>query len=249
MDVNYGGEHLGNYLLEDEIGRGGMGVVYRATHELTARTFAIKVLPQGGDSKALKDRFLREISILTALEHPNIVGLHDASGQDGVLYFVMEFVQGRNVAELIEAIRKSGQVPIPLAREVIRQTALGLQHIYSQNLVHRDIKPSNLMLNGSGVVKILDLGLARIVESMREGELTLTGQVMGTPDYMAPEQRSDASTATIRADIYSLGCTLFHLLAGRAPYADAAGGLVSSMRTVKPRCPASVSSAPIAPDR
>ena len=151
------------------------------------------------------------------LSHVNIVGAHDAGEIDGTHFLVMEYVDGLDLSNIA---RRLGQLPIPDACELVRQAATGLQHAYKHELVHRDIKPSNLMLTPEGQVKILDLGLALLDGTSGENnELTSTGQMMGTLDYMAPEQGMDSHTVDIRADVYSLGATLYKLLTGTAPFA------------------------------
>jgi serine/threonine protein kinase len=151
------------------------------------------------------------------LAHPNLVAPHDAGRVAGLPYFVMEFVEGIGLDTLG---RRRGPLPVAEACEAVRQAALGLQHIHEHGLVHRDIKPSNLMLTPSGLVKVLDLGLARLGnEPGQVGQITSPGQFLGILDYMAPEQCDDSRTVDIRADIYRLGCTLYHLLAGEPPFA------------------------------
>jgi len=150
------------------------------------------------------------------LGHPNIVQALDANELDGRHFLVTEFVDGVDLSRLV---RSGGPLPIPDACEIVRHAALGLQHAHSHDLVHRDVKPSNLMLNSAGIVKLLDLGLARLrPETPVEADVTTSGQIMGSADYMSPEQCLDARDADARADIYSLGCTLYFLLAGRAPF-------------------------------
>jgi serine/threonine protein kinase len=149
---------------------------------------------------------------------------YDAGAVAGLPYFVMEFVDGAGLDRLM---RQRGPLPVAEACEVVRQAALGLQHIHEHGLVHRDIKPSNLKLTPSGLVKVLDLGLARLVnESAQKGQITSSGQFLGTLDYMAPEQCDNSHAVDIRADIYSLGCTLYHLLEGSP-------GSTQTMRSVK----------------
>ena len=215
---------LGEYRLLEELGRGGMGRVYKALHTKLDRVVAVKVLSRGrvGDQQAVV-RFEREMKAVGRLTHPNIVQAHDAREIDDTPVLVMDFVDGLDLAEIV---RRSGPAPVPAACELIRQTALALQCAHEHGLVHRDVKPSNIMLARSGEVKLLDLGLARFYTQGAAGvsppgageEMTGTGQAMGTADYMAPEQASDSRTVDIRADLYSLGCTLYKLLSGRGPF-------------------------------
>jgi WD40 repeat protein/tRNA A-37 threonylcarbamoyl transferase component Bud32 len=211
---------LGEYRLIEELGHGGMGTVYRALHTRLERQVALKVLPRErmSDPRAVA-RFEREMKAVGRLSHPNIVQATDARSVQGTHFLVMEFVEGFNLAEIVQ---RCGVLAIPEACEVIRQAALGLQCAHEHGLVHRDIKPSNLMLTPQGIVKILDLGLARFQvpqsDQPQAEEMTAANQAMGTADYMAPEQVSDVRSADIRADIYSLGCTLFKLLAGQPPF-------------------------------
>lgn len=218
---------LGQYILLDVLGQGGMGQVFKARHRIMKRVVALKViLTSQLVSPAAIHRFHREIQAVAQLSHPNVVIAHDADQVDDTHFFVMEYVEGVDLAKLV---KQQGPLPLPLACDYIRQAALGLQHAHERGLVHRDIKPSNLLVTtvgapeGSpGVVKILDLGLARLRQSGAEGSdepcLTKTGAVMGTPDYMAPEQARDSRSVDIRADLYSLGCTLYYLLTGQAVF-------------------------------
>jgi serine/threonine protein kinase len=214
--------YFGRYKLLDLIGEGGMGAVYKAVQPSIGRTVALKVMnKQVLKQPKSKSRFLREIRSAAAVDDPHIVRAIDAD-RDGETYFlVMEYVTGRNLKSWI-ALEHA--LPVGWSCECIRQAALGLQHAFEQGMVHRDIKPSNLLVtqgedDGLPLVKILDLGLARFVsETQEEGELTRSGQVLGTPDYIAPEQARNTRTADIRADIFSLGCALFELLTGRLPF-------------------------------
>lgn len=208
---------LGVYKLLSKLGEGGMGAVYKAQHTRLRRTVAVKVLPadrvKSPDAIA---RFDREMEAVGALDHENIVRAFDAGEHDGRHYIAMEYVRGNDVSQISRA---RGPLPIADACEIVRQAAIGLQHAHEAGLVHRDIKPGNLMLTESGVVKILDLGLARFGHANSGGsDLTTTGQVMGTLDYMAPEQGGNTHAVDIRADIYSLGATLYKLLVGEAPF-------------------------------
>lgn len=219
----------GKYKLLDLLGVGGMGRVYKAiavptvdVQRVVGRVVALKVVNRAvlKQPRAL-ERFKREIQSAAAIDHPNIVHAYDAN-QDGDNYFlVMEFVPGRNLKSWIQ---KEKTLPIGWWCECIRQAALGLQHAFERGMVHRDIKPSNLLVtqnesDGLPLVKILDFGLARFAsETPDDGELTRSGQVLGTPDYIAPEQASNTRTADIRADIFSLGCALFEMLTGKLPF-------------------------------
>ncbi len=209
---------LGEYELLAELGRGGMGRVYLALHTKLDRVVAIKVLPRGRlDAPQAVARFAREMKAIGRLNHPNIVHAYDAREIDGEAVLVMEYVDGFDLAELVGRL---GPLAVPEACEVIRRAALALGYAHEHGLVHRDVKTSNLMLSRGGEVKLLDLGLARFYADPPTGEeMTGAGQAMGTADYMAPEQATDSRTVDIRADLYSLGCTLYRLLAGRAPFA------------------------------
>jgi serine/threonine protein kinase len=207
---------LGQYELLEKLGEGGMGSVYKARHKIMRQIVALKVIHQGRlDQQSALTRFLREIQALARLDHPHIVRAQYADRVGDTHFLVMEFVPGVNLTDLV---RSQGPLPIALACDYIRQSALGLQHAHEQGLVHRDIKPSNLLLTPEGMVKILDLGLALLQCEGAGDELTATGQVMGTFDYMAPEQWDDTHAVDIRADVYSLGCTLYFLLTGRPPF-------------------------------
>ncbi len=211
---------LGEYELLAKLGEGGMGTVYKARQTRLKKIVALKVLPKQrmADPQAVT-RFEREMEAVGQLAHPNIVQAHDARDIETTTVLVMEYVDGKDLGELLKRVKS---LRICDACELVRQAALGLQYAHEQGLVHCDIKPSNLMLTGQGQVKILDFGLALLGDDQpRGGELTSSGQVMGTADYIAPEQVSDAHTVDIRADIYSLGCTLYRLLTGQAPFSGA----------------------------
>jgi hypothetical protein len=201
------------------LGRGGMGVVYEAEHRHMGRKVALKVISQSlVDHPEAVERFNREVHAAAQLNHPNIVTAFDAEQAGGLHLLVMEYVEGMSLAQVVE---KKGPLPVAYACHFARQAALGLQHAFEQGMVHRDLKPHNLMVTPKGQVKILDFGLARLVVEKKVGPgLTAEDAVMGTPEYLAPEQALDARQADVRADIYSLGCTLYCLLAGQPPFPD-----------------------------
>ncbi len=208
---------FGQYELLEQIGAGSMGTVWKAQHLRLQRPVAIKFLPKDRvqDCQAVA-RFDREMAAVGKLDHPHLVRAHDAGEVDGQPFLVMEYVEGLDLSAIVQRL---GPLPVPDACEIIRQAALGLQYAHEHGLIHRDIKPSNLMLTRGGQIKILDLGLALLrAQQAPAGELTYEGQVMGTADYVAPEQVSDSHSVDARADIYSLGCTLYKLLSGQAPF-------------------------------
>jgi serine/threonine protein kinase len=212
------GLNLEDYQLKNQIGRGGMGEVYRAVHRRLGREVALKVIaPPYLSSEQVRARFYREMRAVGKLDHPHLVRAFDARqvGQRHIL--VMELLDGLNLRVLIDRV---GPLSVADACAMIRQAAEGLQHAHEQGVVHRDLKPSNLMLIRGGIIKVLDLGLARLQEGEADG-LTPYHLAMGTPDYVAPEQTADPRAASPRSDLYSLGCTLYHLLAGRPPHRQA----------------------------
>lgn len=227
-----GTDQVGPYRLERLIGRGGMGSVYEAVHERLGRKVALKVLPAlaARDSRYL-DRFHREARLVGRLNHANVVKATDAGEVNGVPFLAMELVDGVDVSRLVRAI---GPLPVSDAAELVRQAATGLAHAHGKGIVHRDVKPSNLMVTVEGEVKILDLGLALSREPMggpggpsgpggTGGPGGTDGPpsgsvLLGTHDYMAPEQWTDSSAVGPAADVYGLGCVLYQALAGQPPF-------------------------------
>ena len=208
---------LGDYEIVRPIGGGGMGAVYLARHSKLGRQVALKVLANHrlGEPR-MRRRFESEMRSVGQLSHPNIVTAHDAREFDGMAVLVTEYIEGLDVGKVL---RRLGTLPVADACEIASQTALALDYVDRQGMVHRDIKPSNVMLSVTGDVKLLDLGLARPpVRDDGLSAMTVTGQAVGTADYIAPEQVDDGRNVDIRSDIYSLGCALFKMLCGRPPF-------------------------------
>jgi serine/threonine protein kinase/putative intracellular protease/amidase len=230
------------------IGTGGMGAVYKAQHRLMERLVALKVIsPQFLQNEAAVERFRREFRAVARLSHPNIVAAYDAEQAGDLHFLVMEFVEGLSLDQLVA---QRGPLPVRQACHLIRQAALGLAHILERGMVHRDIKPQNLMVSRQGKLKILDCGLARLAaephadpasrEGRQRGGQTQAGVVLGTPDYMAPEQSIDAASADIRSDLYSLGCTLYFALTGQPVFPQ--GSAVEKLLAHAQREPTPISS-------
>jgi serine/threonine protein kinase len=228
------GFFLQQYKILDRIGRGRMAGVYKAIHHL-GQVVAIKVLPPSrAKDPVILARFQREARLAVRLQHPNVVRGYQMGEAGGHNYLVMEYLEGETLEEILQRRTK---LPPAEAVRLVHQAFLGLQHIHEQGLVHRDLKPSNMMLvpavtpgqsdtTANATLKILDIGLGRVLFDenapvrSEDPQLTAAGVVLGTPDYMAPEQARDARSADIRADIYSLGCVLFHALTGQPPFPD-----------------------------
>jgi serine/threonine-protein kinase len=230
---------VGPYRILERLGAGGMGQVFKARHHRYHRLVALKVLhPERVANPVAVGRFLREVQAAAQLSHRNVVRAYDADHDGTAYYLAMQFIAGTDLGHLL---KKTGPLPVAEACDYLRQAALGLQHIHENGLVHRDIKPSNLFITGPadtvtpeeaaaasatvtpGIVKILDLGVARLIDVPVGGgpealALTHPGSVVGTADYMAPEQAMDSRTVDIRSDLYGLGCTLYHALTGEQPF-------------------------------
>jgi serine/threonine protein kinase len=209
------------YRIDARLGMGGMGVVYRAEHRLMQRPVALKVIhPRLVERPEAVARFRQEVQAAARLNDEHVVRAYDAEHVGAIHFLVMEYVDGESVDRIIA---REGRLPIAKACDCARQAALGLAAAHAQGMAHRDIKPQNLIIDTNGCVKVLDFGLARFVlEQHTEPAARLTSAhlVLGTPDYMAPEQARESRAADIRSDIYSLGCTLYHMLAGQPPYPD-----------------------------
>ncbi len=212
-------QQLGDYDVRELIGSGGMGAVYRAEHRLMRRQVAIKVLRgRSVYDLTLQRRFLREVRALGKLSHMNIIAAFDARLEGELLYLVTEWIQGEDLAQ---SIARTGPLTCPDALDHILQAARGLEYAHSQGIIHRDVKPSNLLLDQHGTVKVLDLGLSRLLLDENESPseaLTQSMHILGTVAYMSPEQSRSPLTSDRRSDVYSLGCTLYFLLTGKPPY-------------------------------
>jgi len=232
---------LGPYVILEPIGRGQMGQVFRARHRQRGDVVAVKMIRKDlrADVKVLQ-RFRREVHAISQLAHPNLIRARDVEEVGTAHFYAMEYVAGIDIAELIEQV---GKVPIGPACDYVRQAALGLQHAHEHRLIHRDIKPANFLIAPPparrpsagvlppaarpghwGTIKLLDLGLALLKQPMADGggppDLTAPGFTLGTADYMAPEQVSRPHEVDIRADLYGLGCTFYHMLAGQPPFPE-----------------------------
>jgi serine/threonine protein kinase len=220
-----GGFYLGQYRILDLIGRGGMGKVYKAEHMTMKRVVALKVLAADVTrTDRARELFRREVMAAAQLAHPNIATAYDANEMNGRAFLVLEYVAGPSLSALV---RTEGVLPVGQACEFIRQAALGLQYAYELGMVHRDVKPSNLLIQlptgqntpVGGTVKIVDFGLALLPTA--DGDISLGsegGTVLGTPDFLSPEQAKDIRNVDIRSDLYGLGCTLYFILTGQVPF-------------------------------
>jgi serine/threonine protein kinase/DNA-binding response OmpR family regulator len=218
MERRFDALRIGNYEVLERLGAGGMGTVFKARHRRMKRIVALKLLgKEVASAPAFVARFQREVETIAQLNHPNIVMAYDADEAEAGPFLIMEFVDGR---DLSSEVQKNGPLPAQTALDVLVQSARGLQYAHERGLVHRDIKPANLLRDRSGVVKVADLGLARFSSRGKEGSSSITqaGAIVGTMDYMSPEQAMDSGNVDHRADVYSLGCTLYYLLTAQPPY-------------------------------
>ncbi len=214
------GALFGQFTLFERIGGDTFGPIFKAKSRKDGALVSLKILPPAvAKDERLVKRFEREVSLVAKLHHPNVVGGVGVGAQDGVHYLVLDYVDGVDLAEILHRV---GTPDIYKTVGYMIQAAQGLQYLHENHVYHRNVKPGNLLVDRAGVVKVANLLMAHIVEASyvdgNDDALTKTGEMLGTVDYVAPEQASDASTADERADIYSLGCTMYHLLAGRPPY-------------------------------
>ncbi|MDR0870930.1 MAG: serine/threonine protein kinase [Planctomycetaceae bacterium] len=214
----YRGYFLRQYKILGHIGSGGMSTVYLAEHTLMQRRVAVKVLPKSRLGKSIYlERFIREAQAIASLDHPNIIRAYDIDREEDVHYIVMEYFPAEDLQHLVD---KEKKVPFPRIVNLLRQAADALAHAHEIGVIHRDVKPSNILVNAQGTAKILDLGLALLDENLYEGRITMIQEdtILGTADYLAPEQALDSHKVDARADIYSLGCVLYFCLTGHPPF-------------------------------
>jgi TolB-like protein/Tfp pilus assembly protein PilF len=237
----------GRYLVEGEIGKGGMAIVLRARDLRHERLVAIKVLRPELASSLGGERFLREIRLAARLQHPHILPMHDSGEAGGFLFYVMPFVEGESLRQRLE---REGQLPVEDALRIAREVANALQYAHERDIVHRDIKPENILLSGEHAL-VADFGIARAITTAGGMTLTETGLAVGTPTYMSPEQASAESRVDGRADVYALGCVLYEMLAGEPPFrgpthmviAQHSAASAPSVRGPRPTVPPAVDAA------
>ncbi|MDR3700160.1 MAG: serine/threonine-protein kinase [Candidatus Sulfopaludibacter sp.] len=211
MDLQIGST-LGDYQIIGILGAGGMGKVYKVRNVISDRVEAMKLLlPDLANTPELADRFLREIKVQASLEHPNIAALHTAVRQDNQLLMLIEFVDGVTLEQRL----KQGPIPVPLAVDYIGQVLNALDFAHAHGVIHRDIKPANMMLTPNGVVKLMDFGIAK---ASSDHKLTMTGTTMGSLYYMSPEQIQGSANLDARADLYSVGVSLYEMVTGKRPF-------------------------------
>jgi serine/threonine protein kinase len=203
---------LGPYIITDWIGQGGMGQVFKAVHELLGRESAIKVLPLHKITPEAISNFRREIRAQAKLDHPNLVRAYDAGEDGNVQYLVVEYVPGTDLRRLV---RSKGKLSVNQAANIVRQSADGLKQAHKEGLIHRDIKPGNILVTPGGIAKLSDLGLAFCLDDPKDPRV---GKIVGTADYLSPEQIKNPNHITSASDIYSLGCTLYYAVTGKVPF-------------------------------
>jgi serine/threonine-protein kinase len=217
------------YRVERELGHGGMAVVYLAEELKHRRRVAIKLLKPELSAVLGGERFLREIEIAATLQHPHILPLYDSGQADGLLYYVMPFAEGES---LRQRLAREQQLPLDAALQITREVGRALQYAHEQGVIHRDIKPENIMLSGGQAV-VADFGIARAMHAASTEPLTLTGMVVGTPQYMSPEQAVGARVDG-RSDQYSLACTLYEMLIGQPPFTGPSAQAVIARHSLEP---------------
>src|SRR5512143_68747 len=228
-DLDLTGSRFGDYEILEALGTGGMGKVYRAMDVTLERVVALKTLAASlSADSGYVHRFLKEARAAARLNHPNIVQIYNFGRVDATYYLAMEFVDGRSLGSYV----KEGRFTESEAVRIVRQVCRALAVAHAEGLVHRDVKPDNIMLTRRGEVKIVDLGIAKRVDE--DQSITQTGQSIGTPHYISPEQIRGQKDIDARADIYSLGATLYHLVTGHTPFQGSSGPLVMSMHLVEP---------------
>ena len=217
---------IGPYRLIRKLGAGGMGTVYLAEETVGRHTVALKVLPKTDQTPpTLLRRFLAESHTASRLRHPHVVAIYDSGEADGHLYLAMEYLDG---PDLERQVRKGGPLSPTRSVKIVRQIAAALAHAHAAGIIHRDIKPANILLRKDGTALLTDMGLARAVSDEEAANITRAGYTVGTVDFMAPEQARNSKAADVRSDLYSLGCTWFHMLTGKAPFHE--GDLTNKLR-------------------
>ena len=223
------------YKIISKIGQGAMGSIYKALQVSMDRIVAIKCLaPKYAQNDKFRERFLREARAVARLNHPNIIQGIDVGDSNGVHYFAMEYIDGPTVGELL---KRGGALDEKRALNIITQIARALQHAFNHGIIHRDIKPDNIMLTREGVAKLCDLGLAKLPKDTGDASGTRPGASMGTPYYIAPEQARGEQNVDTRADIYSLGSSFYHMVAGEVPYVGQSAADVISKHLTEPVTP------------
>ena len=225
-----GGALAGRYFIARELGHGRTASVYLAHDDKHGRPVAVKVLDVGIAAEVGADLFLREIRLLAQLQHPHILPLYDSGESDGVLYFVMPYVERES---LRERLARDGRIPLPDAARIVREIAEALDYAHRQGVVHRDIKPENLLLDGEHTL-VADFGIARAITRASGERTTAAGQVLGTPPYMSPEQAIGAADLDGRADVFSLGVVLYEMLAGAPPWTSSSARAILQRRDTPP---------------